>query len=139
MLDIWNNHDNYNITHVGGEFCDGYSQQDWDLCVTDGEGNTFYWMQFLDMTTTIHKMIAQDLFNTIQQHYTGSDSSSPAFTHTATATDTKAVSSATSSPQAPGSSTMTTSASTSITATPTPVIGPIPSEDPGPDECDADE
>jgi phospholipase/lecithinase/hemolysin len=39
----------YGITHAGTsnglyEFCDGFSQADWDLCVTDKQGDTFYWM-----------------------------------------------------------------------------------------------
>lgn len=68
MMNIWNNHDSYNITHVGGEFCDGYSQADWDLCVTEKKGYEFYWMQYLDMTTYVHQFIAKDMFAKIKAH-----------------------------------------------------------------------
>lgn len=69
MTSLWNNADDYGITHVDGEFCDGYSQDDWDLCVTDGEGDTFYWMQYLDMTTYVHELIAQDMYKAIKAHF----------------------------------------------------------------------
>lgn len=69
MLGIWNSPGYYGITHEGGEFCDGYSQQDWDLCVTYHQGNTFYWMQYLDMTTYVHSLVAEDMKKTIDQHF----------------------------------------------------------------------
>ena len=69
MLNVWNNHASFGITHVGGEFCDGYSQQDWDLCVTDGQGDTFYWMQYLDMTSHVHGLLAADMYQTLASHF----------------------------------------------------------------------
>lgn len=58
MTALWAQHARFGITHVGGEFCDGYSQADWNLCVTQGQGDTFYWMQYLDMTSYVHSWVA---------------------------------------------------------------------------------
>lgn len=69
MKSVWANHGKYGITHVGGEYCDGYSQEDWDLCVTDHEGDTFFWMQELDMTSYVHKLIAEDMYSTLKAHF----------------------------------------------------------------------
>ena len=69
MLKIWNDHAAYGISHVGNEFCDGYSQADWDLCVTQGKGSEFYWMQYLDMTTYVHRFVAEDMYKTIEAHF----------------------------------------------------------------------
>ena len=69
MVNVWNNHNAYGITHVGGEFCDGYSQADWDLCVTDGQGDAFYWMQYLDMTSYVHSLVATDMHKTLATHF----------------------------------------------------------------------
>lgn len=68
MKYVWSNHTTYGITHVGGEFCDGYSQADWNLCVVQKHGNTFYWMQYLDMTTYVHSWIANYMFAAIRGH-----------------------------------------------------------------------
>ena len=65
MLSVYNNSTQYGITHINGEFCDGYSQLDWELCVTDGLGDTFYWMQYLDMTSYVHNLVAADMYKTI--------------------------------------------------------------------------
>lgn len=62
MVNIWNHHGDYGITHVGGEFCDGYSQLDWELCVVQKKGSEFYWMQYLDMTTHVHQLIAAKMY-----------------------------------------------------------------------------
>lgn len=69
MLNDWNSHSELGITKVGNEFCDGFSQFDWDLCVVDQQGNTFYWMQYLDPTTRVHKLLATDMYSTLQSHY----------------------------------------------------------------------
>lgn len=69
MMHVWQNHADYGITHVGGQFCDGYSQKDWDLCVTDHKGPTFYWMQYLDMTSYVHKLIAEDMYKALKAHF----------------------------------------------------------------------
>lgn len=47
MTALWNQHANFGITHVNGEFCDGYSTQDFNECIYQGQGKTFYWMQYL--------------------------------------------------------------------------------------------
>jgi len=71
MRQVWQNHAKYGISHVGvpSEFCDGYSQADWDLCVTKHQGNSFYWMQYIDPTTYVHQLVAQDMYRAIKEHY----------------------------------------------------------------------
>lgn len=71
MRQVWTNHASYGITHVGvpSEFCDGHSQEDWDLCVTQHQGDTFYWMQYIDPTTYVHRLVAQDMYEVIKKHY----------------------------------------------------------------------
>lgn len=71
MTALWNQHTQFGITHVGGEFCDGYSQADWDLCVTQGQGKTFYWMQYLDMTSYVHSWVSQYMYLMINQAILG--------------------------------------------------------------------
>jgi len=68
MKGVWTNHTSYGITHVGGEFCDGYSDADWTLCVTDKKGNTFYWMQYLDMTTYVHSLVGNYIYSVVKAH-----------------------------------------------------------------------
>ncbi len=74
MLNIWNNHNAFGITQVNvtdpqGKFCDGYSQADWDLCVTGGKSFEFYWMQYLDMVSHVDNLIAIDMRKTIDMHF----------------------------------------------------------------------
>jgi len=69
MVNLWNNHDQYGISHVNGEFCDGYNQIDWELCVTDAQGSSFYWMQYLDMTSPVHNLIAADMYKTLATRF----------------------------------------------------------------------
>ena len=71
MAALWAQHARFGITHVGAEFCDGYSQADWDLCVTQGRGGTFYWMQYLDMTSYVHSWVAEYMYLAINQAVLG--------------------------------------------------------------------
>jgi len=74
MTNIWSNHAQYGMTHVNttapyaSAFCDGYSDRDWQLCVVQGKGNTFYWMQYLDMTTYVHSLVANYMYGIIKAH-----------------------------------------------------------------------
>jgi hypothetical protein len=62
VMEIWEDLETQGIMHVEGEFCDVYNQLDWDLCVEHGEGNTFYWMQYLITTTCAHSLTAEDMY-----------------------------------------------------------------------------
>lgn len=65
LLSVYNNPSPYGITHTNGSYIDGYSQLDWELGVTDGLGYTFFWMQFLDMTSNVHNLLAADMYKTL--------------------------------------------------------------------------
>jgi len=39
------------------------------MIANDIAGDTFYWQQYLDMTTYVHKLIAQDMANVIEAHF----------------------------------------------------------------------
>ena len=69
MVEIWNNHDNYGINYIDKHMCDGGGDADWDICVTQGRGGEFYWMQFLDMTSHVHQLIAEDMANVIKAKF----------------------------------------------------------------------
>ncbi|KAJ8608060.1 hypothetical protein MRB53_039895 [Persea americana] len=46
MSSLWFYHAYYGFTHINGEFCDGYSQQDFQLClVPGGHADQFYWVR----------------------------------------------------------------------------------------------
>lgn len=76
MTALWSNPGSQGFTHTaqGKDWCDGCNQQaqpgvsNWDLCQVQGQANTFYWMQFLDPTTKVHKLIADDMAKQIQGH-----------------------------------------------------------------------
>jgi len=68
MVNVWNNAAANGFT-MANEFCDGYSDAAWDLCVTQGKGSEFYWMQYLDMTTYVHKMVAADMASAVKAAY----------------------------------------------------------------------
>lgn len=69
MRTTWTNASSNGFTHVGDEFCDGYSDQDFKDCLVPGTyKDEFFWTQYLDMTTKVHSMIAQDMAKAIQGH-----------------------------------------------------------------------
>lgn len=69
MMEIWNDHAKYGITYVGKHACDVGNASDWDLYFTQKKGDEFYWMQYLDMTTHVHKLIAQDMEKKVAAHF----------------------------------------------------------------------
>lgn len=74
MNDIWNVPEAYGFTHteVFEDWCDGCPNQaepgisNWDLCQVEMQANTFYWMQFIDPTTHVHQLVAQDMATSIK-------------------------------------------------------------------------
>jgi len=72
MLNLWNGAPGNGFTHAGAtptEFCDGFSQADWDLCMVKGLGNQFYWEQYLDPTTAVHQKVAVNMAGAIRAAY----------------------------------------------------------------------
>jgi cholinesterase len=41
----------------------------WDLCMTRGHGEEFFWMNFIQLTTHVHRLIAADMKATIDKHF----------------------------------------------------------------------
>jgi len=69
MIDVMDNKGSHGLTQPLTYFCDGDSNAKWDECSAGSymwEGATeFYWMTFIQPTTTVHKLIAADMKATI--------------------------------------------------------------------------
>ncbi|ORY58520.1 uncharacterized protein BCR38DRAFT_447535 [Pseudomassariella vexata] len=56
----------------GADICDGASKQavpgtdNWELCQVQGRADEFYWMQFLDPTTHVHRLVAEDMAKVVR-------------------------------------------------------------------------
>ena len=69
MKGLWTDAAANGFTHVGKEFCDGFSEEDFQLCLVPGKSkDQFFWTQYLDMTTRVHSLIAQDMAKAIMGH-----------------------------------------------------------------------
>lgn len=70
MVDVMNNKDSYGLTQPLSAFCDGDDDAQWDTCAAGSytwEGATkFFWMTFIQPTTTVHQLIAADMKSTIE-------------------------------------------------------------------------
>ena len=76
MVDLMNNKDSYSITQPLDWYCDGDpAVAHWDYCASGDyvwEGATHvYWMTFVEPTTTVHKLIAQDMKKRIDETLEG--------------------------------------------------------------------
>ena len=93
LTSVWNNAANYGITNAKDTngwpaFCDGdpdqtsdvkaaiaagtINQQDhnnWGICVDDHEQDKWFWMQYLDMTSHVHELLAGDMNKAIAAHF----------------------------------------------------------------------
>ncbi|KAK5122140.1 hypothetical protein LTR85_004386 [Meristemomyces frigidus] len=72
MIDVMDNKDSYGLTQPLTYYCDGDasdSNDKWDTCIAGSytwEGAMeFYWMNYIQPTTTVHKLIAADMKSTI--------------------------------------------------------------------------
>ncbi|TKA29265.1 hypothetical protein B0A50_03775 [Salinomyces thailandicus] len=65
MINVMNNKNSYGLTQPLTAYCDGDDQAMWSTCISGDyvwQGAThFYWMNFIQPTTTVHKLIAQDM------------------------------------------------------------------------------
>lgn len=73
MEGLWNNAASNGITHTqqGADWIDGNptrieGKSAWEVGVTDKQGGTFYWMQWLDPTSHVHSLIADDMAKAIE-------------------------------------------------------------------------
>lgn len=71
MMDIWNNAGSYGIDMVGDNFCDGdvLHPSNFEVCLMQGQGDRWYWINFTDFTTHVHSLIADDMYSVIQQRF----------------------------------------------------------------------
>jgi len=72
MMDIMDDKDSYGLTQPLTDYCDGdtsSTDDKWDQCIAGAytwQGATdFYWMSFIQPTTTVHRLIAQDMKKTL--------------------------------------------------------------------------
>ena len=81
-------------------FCDGDTEKapdtisagaanNWDVCVTEQLWSKWFWMQYLDPTSTVHQMVAKDMHDKIIGHWGGSGSGSGAQSSVSNAGDSE--------------------------------------------------
>ena len=60
----------HGFTHAShSEFCDGDgTQAHWDECIAT-HGSTFFWINYVEMTSPVYKLIAEDMAKTIKAHF----------------------------------------------------------------------
>lgn len=76
MISLMENINQYGLTESLASFCDGDSSdpnQKWDTCFdatyTWEGARKFYWMNYIQPTTQVHKLIAQDMHATINKFF----------------------------------------------------------------------
>ena len=93
LTSVWNNAASYGLTNAKDTngwpaFCDGdpdqtsnvkaaiaagtinqKDQNNWGICVDDHQQDTWYWMQYLDMTSHVHELLAGDMNKAIAAHF----------------------------------------------------------------------
>lgn len=69
MVDLMDDKDAHGLTQPLTAFCDGDGTAEWDACIAGSYvwqgAQQFFWMSFIQPTTAVHKLIAQDMKNTI--------------------------------------------------------------------------
>ena len=70
LVNLQQNAAAHGFTHASHtEFCDGDgTQAHWDECIAD-HGTTFFWINYVEMTSPVYKLIAADMAKTIQAHF----------------------------------------------------------------------
>lgn len=76
MVNLMADKDTYGLTESLASYCDGDasdSNEKWDTCIAGSytwEGATkFFWMNFIQPTTTVHQLIAKDMKATIDKFF----------------------------------------------------------------------
>lgn len=52
-----------------GTVADAKNQNNWGVCVEEQKWEEWYWMQYLDMTSGVNKLIAKDMGEKISEHF----------------------------------------------------------------------
>lgn len=67
--------DAWGLTAAADAFCDGGYGQQWDTCIAGGTvwdgAKKFFWMNYIQPTTTVHQMIALDMRTRIDMYFAG--------------------------------------------------------------------
>ena len=76
MMQLMANKDSYGLTQSLSDYCDGDAKvAKWDECIAGDyvwEGaEKFYWMNFIQPTAHVHRLIAADMKRVIDAHVTG--------------------------------------------------------------------
>jgi phospholipase/lecithinase/hemolysin len=50
-------------------FCDGDGDAAWQDCMVDGNAPEYFWMNFIQPTTRVHQLIAEDMLKTVNSHF----------------------------------------------------------------------
>jgi phospholipase/lecithinase/hemolysin len=64
MLDLIANKDAYGLTAPTTSYCDGDASSpndQWTDCMENGHADEYVWMSFVNPTTRVHELIAQDM------------------------------------------------------------------------------
>jgi phospholipase/lecithinase/hemolysin len=68
MVNLLNNAAANGFTQPLTSFCDGDGDANWQACMVNGQGSTFFWMNWEQMTTRVHGLVAADMKKTIDSH-----------------------------------------------------------------------
>jgi phospholipase/lecithinase/hemolysin len=69
MTGLIENAPSHGFTQALTSFCDGDGNASWDLCMEQGRGGEFFWMNWEQMTTAVHELIAVDMKGAIDRHF----------------------------------------------------------------------
>lgn len=72
MLNLMANKDAYGLTQPTSYYCDGDASdpnEKWTDCVTDGHASEYFWMSFVNPTTRVHQLIAEDMKSAVDAHF----------------------------------------------------------------------
>nr|POE88426.1 hypothetical protein CFP56_11654 [Quercus suber] len=71
MINVMNNKNSYGLTESLADFCDGDGDVMWQKCISGSYtwqgAEKFYWMNFIQPTTHVYRLIAADMKSTIDK------------------------------------------------------------------------
>jgi len=65
-----NNAKSHGFTKPLTAFCDGDGDANWKDCMEEGHGGEYFWMNYVQPTTRVHKLTAADMAATVKAHFT---------------------------------------------------------------------
>jgi len=63
------NKNSYGFTKSLEVFCDGDGDASWNNCMVEGHAREYFWMNFVQPTTAVHKLIGQNMKLAIDKHF----------------------------------------------------------------------